>query len=109
MTDFNQSLTQSIEILLFTLIYTFFLSFLVSFSFRRLGLLPAASTSKVDVVHASSLSRRRLARGGAPHRSLMAPLTIIGPDKTGPSGLPNWIVRFLQLQAGASGFCSFYV
>jgi hypothetical protein len=39
------------------------------------------------VVHASLPSRRRLVRGGAPRQSPTALLTVIGPDKTGPSGL----------------------
>jgi hypothetical protein len=34
-----------------------------------------------------------------------APLTAVGIDKTGPSGLPNRIVRFLQFRSGASGAC----
>jgi hypothetical protein len=34
-----------------------------------------------------------------------APLTVVGIDKTGPSGLPNRIVRFLQFQPGASDSC----
>jgi hypothetical protein len=39
------------------------------------------------MVHAYPPSRRRLARGGAPHRSPVLPLTVIGPNKTGQSGL----------------------
>jgi hypothetical protein len=65
--------------------HTFCLSFLVSFSFRQLALLAAALISKVVVVHASPPSRRRLAGGGAPRQNPVAPLTTVGPDKTGSS------------------------
>jgi hypothetical protein len=35
-----------------------------------------------------------------------APLTAVGVDKTGPSGLPNrTVVRFFLFRAGASGSC----
>jgi hypothetical protein len=37
------------------------------------------------MVHASPLSRHRLAGGGAPRQSPTVPLTTIGPDKIGPS------------------------
>jgi hypothetical protein len=48
------------------------------------------------MVYASPPSKRRLAGGGAPRQRPVAPLTAIGPDKTGQSGLPNRIIRFLQ-------------
>jgi hypothetical protein len=38
------------------------------------------------MVHASPPSRRHLAGGGAPRRSLTAPLTVVGPNKIGQSG-----------------------
>jgi hypothetical protein len=53
------------------------------------------------MVHASSPSRHRLARGEAPHQCPVAPLTTASPDKTGQSSLPRF-------RAGASGsylFC----
>jgi hypothetical protein len=37
------------------------------------------------------------------------PLTAVSLNKTGPSGLPNWSIQFLQLRAGASGSCSIRV
>jgi hypothetical protein len=62
-------------------------NFLVSFSFRQLDLLAAASTSKVVMVHISLPSRHRLAGGGAPRQSLAVRLTAVGPDKIGQSSL----------------------
>jgi hypothetical protein len=61
------------------------------------------------VVHASSSPRRHLARGEASHQSPTVPLTVVDPDKIGPSGLPNRIIQFLQFRAGASSSCSFHV
>jgi hypothetical protein len=61
------------------------------------------------MVHASPPSRCRLARGGAPCQSPTTPLTALGPDKTGQSGLPNQTIQFLQFRAGASSLCSFCV
>jgi hypothetical protein len=79
------------------------------FLFFQLDLLAAATTSNIVVVHTSPSSRRRLARGGAPHQSLVAPLTAIGPDKTEQSDLRNWTIQFLQFRAGAFGLCLFRV
>jgi hypothetical protein len=38
-----------------------------------------------------------------PHRVPTAPLTVVGINKIGPSGLPNWIVQFLQFESGVFG------
>jgi hypothetical protein len=78
MADCNLSSTQSIELLLFVL-------FAVVCVFLQLDLLAGATTSKVVMVHASPPSRHHMVGGGAPYQSPMAPLTIVGPDKTGPS------------------------
>jgi hypothetical protein len=43
------------------------------------------------------------------HRVPVVPLTAVGIDKTGPSGLPNRIVRFPQFRAGAFDPFSFRV
>jgi hypothetical protein len=80
--------TQSIEFIL----SHFFLVFSTLFVFLQLDLLVIATTCKVDVVHASSLSRHHLVGGGAPHRSPTVSLTIIGLDKIEYSDLPNRIV-----------------
>jgi hypothetical protein len=104
MADCNQLSTQSIEflfVILFALVF-------YSFHLFRLDLLVATTISKVDVVYASPPSRCHLTEGGAPRRSSVAPLTAVGPDKTGPSSLPNGTVRFLQFQARASGSCWFH-
>jgi hypothetical protein len=85
--------------------FSYFLPyFSILFVFLQLDLLAAATTSKVVVVHASPPYRCRLAGGGAPSRSPTAPLTAIGPDKTGQSGLPNRTIWFLQFRAGASAY-----
>jgi hypothetical protein len=57
-------------------------SFSILFVFLRLDLLFITTTSKVVMVHTSTPSRRHLVRGGAPRRSLVAPMTAVGPDKT---------------------------
>jgi hypothetical protein len=44
-----------------------------------------------------------------PRRVPTAPLTVIGIDKIGPSGLPNRIVRFSLFRAGASDSCAIHV
>jgi hypothetical protein len=70
--------------------FTFSSSFCPSFSslfiFLKLDLVATASTPRVVVVLTSPPFRRRLAGGEAPHRSLTVPLTVVGPDKIGPSG-----------------------
>jgi hypothetical protein len=71
-----------------TTFHTFALIFLL-FSFFQLDLLAAAITFKVVMVHASPPSRRRLAGGGAPHQSSVAPLTVVSPYKIRQSDLPN--------------------
>jgi hypothetical protein len=45
------------------------------------------------MVHAPSPSRRHLARGGAPHQSLVVPLTTVGPDKTGQSSFRSFKLK----------------
>jgi hypothetical protein len=84
-------------------------SFLFFSFFLQLDLLAAATTSKFVMVHASSPSRHRLAGEGAPHQSLVAPLTVVGHDKTGQSGLPNRPSSLPRFRAGVSGSCSFRV
>jgi hypothetical protein len=83
----------------FLLFFTLFV--LVFFSFHRLDLVSTALTSKVIVDHISSTSRHRLAEEEAHRRSSAASLTIVGPDKTGLSGLSNFeqelpaLIRFM--------------
>jgi hypothetical protein len=62
-------------------------SFLFFSFFLQLDLLAASTTSKIVMVHTSPPCRRCLARGGAPHRSLTAPLTTVGPNKIRQSSL----------------------
>jgi hypothetical protein len=103
----NVSITiESIQ-LFFILVFT--LTFYFPFLFRRLDLLATASTPWIAMVHTSPPSRRHLARGGAPRQRPVAPLTVISPDKTGSSDLPNRCIQFLQFRAEASGLCSFHV
>jgi hypothetical protein len=49
------------------------------------------------MVHASPLSRHRLAEGVAPHRSPVEPLTAIGPNKIGPSDFYSFEQGFRSL------------
>jgi hypothetical protein len=61
------------------------------------------------MVPTSPLSRCHLAREDVPHQSPAVPLTIVNPDKTGPSDLSIRIVWFLQFRVGAFGSYSFHV
>jgi hypothetical protein len=54
-------------------------------------------------------SRRRLSGGKAPFSSVGGGPDCCQVNKTGPSGLPNKIAQFPQLQTGAFGSSSFHV
>jgi hypothetical protein len=82
---------------------SFVLVFLLVFIFLQLDVIVAATTPWLCFGLHPPSSRYCLAEGRAPPSMPIAPLIAARIDKIGRSSFWNWVVRFVQSWAGASG------